>query len=134
MVEVKITYISAKTKISSKVKITYTTNWPLYNHSHLTHSFPIHPFLTPWKHQKTFRFSDVFRRERKGALGTNRLSKMSKLNDSLHKNVQRDWWCLTCKRNTLIWKNKQLQLDFLLKQDWFKFIYRKEELNTDIQI
>ena len=29
--------------------------------SSLTHSFPMHPFSTPWKHQKTARFSDVFR-------------------------------------------------------------------------
>ena len=27
----------------------------------LTHSFPMHPFSTPWKHQKIVRFSDVFR-------------------------------------------------------------------------
>ena len=26
----------------------------------LTHFFPMHPFSTPWKHQKTLRFSDVF--------------------------------------------------------------------------
>ena len=26
----------------------------------LTHSFSKHPFSTPWKHQKTVRFSDVF--------------------------------------------------------------------------
>ena len=39
----------------------------------LTHSFPMHPFSTPWKHQKTLRFSDVFRGQRKGALGTNGL-------------------------------------------------------------
>ena len=26
----------------------------------LTHLFPIHLFSTPWKHQKTVRFSDVF--------------------------------------------------------------------------
>ena len=31
----------------------------------LTHSLPMHPFSTPWKYQKTVRFSDVFRgRER----------------------------------------------------------------------
>ena len=31
----------------------------------LTHSFPIRPFSTPWKHQKNVRFSGVFRcRER----------------------------------------------------------------------
>ena len=40
----------------------------------LTHSFPVHPFSTLWKHQKTLRFSDVFRGYRKGALGTNGLS------------------------------------------------------------
>ena len=27
----------------------------------LAHSFPVHPFSTPWKHQKPVRFSDVFR-------------------------------------------------------------------------
>ena len=26
----------------------------------LTHSLPMHPFSTPWKHQKTLWFSDVF--------------------------------------------------------------------------
>ena len=40
---------------------------------YLTHSFLMHPFSNPWKHLKTVRFSDVFRRQRKGALGTNRL-------------------------------------------------------------
>ena len=30
-------------------------------HFHLTDLFPMHPFFTPWKHQKTVRFSDVFR-------------------------------------------------------------------------
>ena len=35
----------------------------------------MHPFSTPWKHQKTVRFSDVFRGQRKGALGTNGLRK-----------------------------------------------------------
>ena len=36
--------------------------------------FPKHPLSTPWKHQKTLRFSDVFRGYRKGALGTNGLT------------------------------------------------------------
>ena len=40
---------------------------------YLTHSFLMHPFSTPWKHQKTVTFSDVFRWKRKGALGTNGL-------------------------------------------------------------
>ena len=31
------------------------------------------PFSTPWKHQKTLWFSDVFRGYIKGALGTNEL-------------------------------------------------------------
>ena len=39
----------------------------------LTHSFPMLPFSTPWKHQKTFLFSDVFRGYRKAASGTNGL-------------------------------------------------------------
>ena len=29
--------------------------------SELTHLFPMHLFSTPWKHQKTVRFSNVFR-------------------------------------------------------------------------
>ena len=40
----------------------------------LTHLFPMHPFSTRWKHQKTVRFSDVFRGQRRGALGTNALT------------------------------------------------------------
>ena len=44
----------------------------------LTHLFPMHPFSAPWKHQKTWRFSDVFKGERKGALGTNRLNNQSR--------------------------------------------------------
>ena len=43
------------------------------NNSILIHLFPTHPFSNPRKHQKTLRFSDVFRKYRKGALGTNGL-------------------------------------------------------------
>ena len=39
----------------------------------LTHLFPMYPFSTPWKNQKTVRFSDVLRGYRNGALGTNGL-------------------------------------------------------------
>ena len=39
----------------------------------LTHLFPMHLFSTPWKYQITVRFFYVFRRQRKGALGTNGL-------------------------------------------------------------
>ena len=31
----------------------------IVNLTFLTHSFPTHPFSTPWKHQKTLLFSDV---------------------------------------------------------------------------
>ena len=34
----------------------------------LTHLFPVNPFSTPWKHQKTVRFSDVFRGVEKGCI------------------------------------------------------------------
>ena len=44
----------------------------------LTHSFPMHPFSTPWKQQKTVRFSDIFRGQRKGALGANGLRYLSR--------------------------------------------------------
>ena len=40
----------------------------------LTHSFPVHPFSTPWKHQM---FSDIFRWSGKAALGTNGLNTQS---------------------------------------------------------
>ena len=30
---------------------------------------PVHPFSTPWKHQNTSRFSDVFRGVEKGCIG-----------------------------------------------------------------
>ena len=34
----------------------------------------LHSFSTPWKHQKSLKFSDVFERQRKGALEANGLS------------------------------------------------------------
>ena len=34
----------------------------------LTHLFLMHPFSAPWKHQKTVRFSDIFR-DREGCIG-----------------------------------------------------------------
>ena len=36
-----------------------------------THSFPMHPFSTPWKHKKSLQFSDFSKGWRKGALETN---------------------------------------------------------------
>ena len=43
----------------------------------LTHSVPMHPFSTPWKHQKTARFSSFYMWVSKSALGKNRLIIMS---------------------------------------------------------
>ena len=40
----------------------------------LNHLFPMHPFSTFWKHQKTVSFSHVFGGKRKGTLGTNGLN------------------------------------------------------------
>ena len=40
----------------------------------LTHYSPVLLFYTPWKHQKTFRFSDVFRGCRKATAGCNSLT------------------------------------------------------------
>ena len=42
---------------------------------YLTHYSPVLLFYTPWKHHKTFRFSDVFKRHRKATLGCNGLIK-----------------------------------------------------------
>ena len=50
----------------------------------LTHSLPMYPFSNPWKHQKTARFSDIFRGERKGALGTNGLISINILGNFLY--------------------------------------------------
>ena len=47
-----------------------------------THLFPMHPFSIIWKHQKILRFSDVFRGQRKCALGTNGLKHHLALNFS----------------------------------------------------
>ena len=43
----------------------------------LIYLFPMNLFSTPWKYQKTLVFSDVFRRWRKSALGTNALREKS---------------------------------------------------------
>ena len=48
----------------SKIQSTTDINQIILDRS-LTHLFLIRPFFTPWKHQKTLRFSDVSRdRER----------------------------------------------------------------------
>ena len=56
-------------QITSARKLFFALSYPL------THFLSMHPFSTPWKHQKTVRFLNVlrvsvFREYRKGALGT----------------------------------------------------------------
>ena len=53
---------SSKCLLEDKEELSY--NYMLTQKICLTHSFPMHPFSTPWKHQKTLRFSDVFREGR----------------------------------------------------------------------
>ena len=53
----------------------------------LTHLFPMYPFSTPWKHQKTVRFSDVFRGKRRGTLETNGLMDLTS-NHVLKQSIQ----------------------------------------------
>ena len=52
----------------------------------------MHSFFTPWKRQKTIKFSDVFSGHRKGALGTNGLMETSlkRLNKIYIKNLGLD--------------------------------------------
>ena len=75
------------TLVSTKCKVGISTSFFIKNNSllqdfiiFLTHLFPMHPFSTPWKYQKSsivipyaVRFSDVLMGQRKGALGTNGL-------------------------------------------------------------
>ena len=67
----------------------------------LTHSIPVHPFSTPWKHLKTLRVSDVFRRQSKGAFGTNGLKCTNvgkgKMRGLRHSNAKGtfEWTCST---------------------------------------
>ena len=58
----------------------------------LTHSFPMHPFSSSWKHQKNVTFSDVFMGERKGAFGTNGLSNIQ---CSIRSSIQNTRWVNT---------------------------------------
>ena len=49
----------------------------------LTHLLPMYFFSTPYKHQKTVKFSDVFRGQRKGALGIVHFTNLQKLSRKL---------------------------------------------------
>ena len=64
-----------------------------------THIFPMHPFSTPWKDEKTVRFSDVFGGVEKGCIG-NKWVKNASVNKSklfllkywLCPSNRRFWW------------------------------------------
>ena len=53
----------------------------------MSHAFSMYPFSIPWKHQKTVRYSDVFRGQRKGALGTDALTEENKNNSTVIKEL-----------------------------------------------
>ena len=46
-----------------------TVSYVLKLWNYLTHLLSMHPFSTPWKHQKTVRFSAVFSVVEKGCIG-----------------------------------------------------------------
>ena len=48
-------------KCTEVVKASISNGDVLRKNSAWTYLFPMHPFSTPWKYQKTLRFSDVFR-------------------------------------------------------------------------
>ena len=50
----------------------------------------MYPFSTPWKHQKTLRFVNVFRGWRKGVLGTNGLIGGAHLDQDNEINTRRE--------------------------------------------
>ena len=43
----------------------------------------MHPFSVPWKHQKTLRFSDVFREVEKGCIGNEWVNNCEQMHSSL---------------------------------------------------
>ena len=53
----------------------------------LTYSFPMHPFSTPWKHQKTLRFSDVFNGVQKGCIGKEWVNYFSHHQEYIKQNI-----------------------------------------------
>ena len=65
----------------------------------------MHPFSNPWKCQKTVRFFDVFRGQRKGALGKNGLIlhfEANERNTSLeHRRIMLVWLGILCCRGAL---------------------------------
>ena len=75
-------YFAMNTEFFKKDMNSYVFLWYLALHLELillTYSLSLHPFSTPWKQ---LRFSDVFRGQRKGALGTHGLTA---------RHAQKDW-------------------------------------------
>ena len=58
----------------------------------LIHYGPVLLSYTPWKHQKTFRFSDVFRGYRKATPGCNRLSELTSIAPETIRKPYIFWW------------------------------------------
>ena len=65
LVIVSVIFLSLCTILPFSMKVIFIDVLP----SSLTHSFPVHPFSTPLKHQKTLRFSGIFRGVEKGFIG-----------------------------------------------------------------
>ena len=55
-----IKYAAAWIPESNLNELVFTSELRIENYN-LNHSFPMLPFSSPWKHQKTVRFADVFR-------------------------------------------------------------------------
>ena len=86
----------------------------------LTHYSPVLLFNTPWKHQKTFRFSDVFRGYRKVTPGCNGLK--AKLSTLLRVWLKNEWKNCQFQGKLLLWTSdgRIHSLDDNKKSNYFK--------------
>ena len=83
-------------------------------HEILTHHSPVLLFYTLWKHQKTFRFSDVFRGYRKATPGCNGL-KLSREFRAAISAYQATVPCFRFYQSVLFVQRDQSSNDFSLK-------------------
>ena len=102
----------------------------------------MHPFCTPWKPQKTSRFSDVFTGYRKGALGTNGLSNtlwklyLIKVHETLFLQTVTWWFFITYLANCIFFfffykylnAFTQYFLKISLKQQFFLWNFWKSRI------
>ena len=88
--------------------------------------FPIHPLSTPWKHRKTLRFSDVFREQRKGALGTYGLTICKFSEVCSFENWQNRIEKLKWRREWAIQKMKTLNPLKELLCSYYKYFFKKK--------